>query len=368
VKIGKKNSGQHGFTLVELTVVMAVLTLLAALTTPSIRDELNRRRGDLTVQETQTLLDAARSYRSQKGVWPGNATCSNAISVLTNTSPAMLVGISTLNKYNSPVTTSCTSQTFSVDQNIVEDWDGYVANSLPGTTIVSVGSSLIRSTIGIPGSEPALDGKLSRVATGNAELNRMRTTLLMGNNDITEVRQILAQSIEASGGIEAGSLISKGTSQFEGKATFNDLIIMKKVAVEGAACATVGAIARDSSGAILTCQSGAWRKGGGVLAHDDGNIGGNYTFTISQPGVLVITGSAHRVTTSADVMITITVNGTVCGRDRDSFVRRENLYASTACTKQLSAGSHRVGIYASDTSESLPSTTVTNWGYVVYPM
>lgn len=178
----------------ELAVVMAIMGVLAALSTPNIVNELNQRRSDIAAQETQQIVDAARSYRVAKGVWPGDSTCSNALGVLTTASPAYLGAVGPNNRFNSLYSTSCTTNSFSVDQYTVADWDGYVANSLASTTVVNASTHQIRTTVGLPGSEPALDSKLSRVATGNAELNRMRTDLFMGGNNISEINALTANS------------------------------------------------------------------------------------------------------------------------------------------------------------------------------
>lgn len=246
----------HGFTLIELTVVLFILGLVAAITTPNIVNTINDYRAKVTISETQSILDAARNYRAQTGTWPGDGAslCSGALTVLKAGAQAYLVGVDGTNHYNSPVTTSCTAQTFSVDQNVIADWDGVVANQLPSTEIVNAGSSLIRSTIGVPGSEPALDGKLSRAWSGNAELNRMRTQLLLGGNNISEVNTLNAQSA-----VLLGLLDAKGASQFTGEATFNETLNLSKVVTVGAYCAKTGSIARDAAGATVSCQGGQWK-------------------------------------------------------------------------------------------------------------
>ncbi|MPQ69339.1 shufflon system plasmid conjugative transfer pilus tip adhesin PilV [Pseudomonas sp. MWU12-2323] len=272
-----------GFTLVELAVVMAVVALLAALTTPNIMNEINQIRAKGAAEETQLIVDAARSYRMTNGSWPGNATCSDALNTLLTTSPPMLVGIGSNNKYNSPYVTSCTAVSFSLDQNAVTDWDGYLANLLGATQVVNPATNLIRTTIGIPGSEPALDSKLSRVATGNPELNTMRTDLLLGGNNINNVGAINAASGTFSGNVSAAGTVSaanvnatnvSGTnigaqtlfvqqgSAFVGKASFNDEIISNKIVVAGQVGCDTGAIARDVNGLTLSCQSGVWKASG----------------------------------------------------------------------------------------------------------
>ena len=245
---------------------MVILSLLAAYGMPKLVEQLNERRANVTAQETQQILDAARSFRAAQGLWPGGATCLNAIAVLEGTTPPYLPGGLDKNKYRSPLTTSCTATTFSIDQAIIEDWDGVVANLLPATQIVNASAHRIRTTVGVPGSEPALDSKLSRVASGNAELNRMRTNLLLGNFDIREVKNIDAVSGDFSGTLSVDGLFSaKGDSQFTKKATFNDVVVLNKVVTENTACTPNGALARDNKGVTLSCQSGVWKGNSGGL-------------------------------------------------------------------------------------------------------
>ncbi|HDS1721458.1 prepilin-type N-terminal cleavage/methylation domain-containing protein [Pseudomonas putida] len=262
----------EGFTILELMVVMAILGILAVLTTPSIVDELNRKRANVAISETTLIMDAARSFRSQKGVWPGDATCSNALDALKNASPPYLLGVPLVNKYNSPYSTSCTAQTFSLDQSAVADYDSLLVNSIAGTSIVNATDHRIRTTIGLPGSEPALEAKLSRVATGNAELNRMRTTLFLGGNDIREVNNVDAVNGSYSNQLSSrvltvqdlanisGALSVAGESQFSGKARFQQEVILGKTVVEGARGCEIGALAKDSTGVTLSCQEGSWQR------------------------------------------------------------------------------------------------------------
>lgn len=53
-------SSQKGFSLIELAIVMAIMAMLAAASVPSIVESINQSRAGLVIQETQTLLDAAR--------------------------------------------------------------------------------------------------------------------------------------------------------------------------------------------------------------------------------------------------------------------------------------------------------------------
>lgn len=253
---------QSGFSLIELAVTLAIMAMVTAATVPSFMETINEKRANLTAQDTQTILDAARTYRAEKGAWPDAALCANAIAVLKGTTPPYLAGVSSINKYNSPVTTSCTTYTFSVDQNVIADWDGVVANTLPGTTVVSAATHLIRSTAGVPGSEAALSDKLSRTAQANAELNRMRTTLLMGNNNITEVNNLDTVSVTASGAISAQTMNSTG------RTTVGDLAISGSN-TESAACSPNGLMSRSAAGSPLYCTGGKWVK---QVAYNPGTV------------------------------------------------------------------------------------------------
>lgn len=184
--MNRRNS--RGFTLLELAVALAMLGLIAALTTPNIMDEINIKRANSTIQDTQSILDAARAYRVEHGTFPGASTCTNALTVLRTA--GFLPTTPTQNRYNQSISTKCDARTFSVVQRALPDWDSYLVNALPGTVITNAGTNQITSTIGIPGTESALSELLHRSDVGNPERNRMRTTLRLGNNQIHEAGNI----------------------------------------------------------------------------------------------------------------------------------------------------------------------------------
>jgi prepilin-type N-terminal cleavage/methylation domain-containing protein len=249
-----RSKSQRGFTLIELAIVLAIAALGSLIAAPSLIEELNDRRASVTIQETQTILDAARAYRTQTGQWPDTGTCTNAMAVLKGTSPPLLAGIGTVNKYNAAISTSCTAATFSVDQNIVKDWDSVVANGLPATQVTNAAAYTIRSTVGIPGTEPGLNDKLSRTAQANVELNTMRTDLRMANNNITSLNNLDTVSVTASGQVGAAALAVSG------RATLGEFIQLNASSTEGTACGTPGLQSRTTSGQGLQCVGGAWVK------------------------------------------------------------------------------------------------------------
>lgn len=269
---------QRGFTLIELAIALAIASMAALVAAPSYIEELNDRRANVTIQETQTILDAARVYRQQTGAWPDTGTCANAMAVLKGTAPPLLAGIGTTNKYNANISTSCTAATFSVDQNIIQDWDGVVANGLPGSQVINAAAHTVRSTVGIPGSESGLYDKLSRTNTGDPELNTMRTNLHLGNNNIDGANDISTATVNAAGNIQAGSLTVST------RAVINEHLQLNGTAVESVGCAPTGLISRTTAGQVLYCQGGIWAKpitwntstvaaGGGCGNYPKGSMG-----------------------------------------------------------------------------------------------
>ena len=295
----KARSRQGGFTLLEVMIAVAIMASMAAAMTPVWINEYNEGRAKITIEETQSILDAARKFRVQNGTWPGGATCLSAVTALKGTTPPLLAGVTNINKFNQTLSTSCTATTFSIDQTVAADYDGVVANGLANTVVLSSPANSVRTTIGTPGSEPALDSKLSRIAETNAQLNRMETNLLLGGNNITEVGHIDASSLNVSGSTTTGTLGVTGnatvagttntgvlgvtgnaliggnagvvgtttlngaltantTSRFNGAADFREIVKLNKIVTEGTACSDTGAIARNSAGLTLSCQSGVW--------------------------------------------------------------------------------------------------------------
>jgi prepilin-type N-terminal cleavage/methylation domain-containing protein len=245
---------QEGFTLVELMVVLAIMALMAAANVPNYINQINEKRANKTVVDTQAILDAARIYRTETGTWPGAPTCATATAVLRATTPPMLAGVKDTNAYNSNFSTTCTSKTFAVEQNLIKGWDAVVVNTLPGAELINAGASQVRSSIGIPGSESGLDSKLSRVYTGDDQMNRMETNLLLGNHNISEINNVSATSANVSGDIRAG------TATVEGRATFNELIQIKTAQTEGQSCASNNLVSRNGSGIVLYCVNGVWAR------------------------------------------------------------------------------------------------------------
>lgn len=373
MKMFRSTLAQGGFSMLEVMVAVSIMSLIAVATTPVWINDYNEKRSNLTIEETQSILDAARVYRVEHGTWPGGTTCLSAVNALKSTSPPLLAGVTNVNPFNQTLSTSCTTTTFSVDQTVSPDWDGVVANGLASSQVLSAPSNTVRTTIGVPGTEPALDSKLSRIATGNAEMNRMQTTLLLGNNDIREVAHIDADSLNVAGNTTTGTLgvvgaasaasmavsgttttgalnvtgnaVVGGTTRLNGAVTFNDtarfndaadfreVVKLNKVVTEGASCTAAGngAIARNAAGLTLSCQSGVWVAGGTL-----GNPS-SYSTTYYRPKS--VTGWGGTVNVGAHQICTITSH---------HGMNSASTYPGFGCRVYQSAGVWILQAYAQD--------------------
>ena len=63
-------SGRRGMTVVELTIVVAFLLLIAAISIPSVRQNVQRKRAARCTINLEALRVAARNYAAAKGAPP----------------------------------------------------------------------------------------------------------------------------------------------------------------------------------------------------------------------------------------------------------------------------------------------------------
>lgn len=231
-----------GFTLFEMAVVLLIMGMLAYYATPNYLQDLNEKRSNVAIQETQTILDAARVYRLKMGHWPAEPDCSTAKAFLEHQNPPFLAGVADTNKFNASYTTSCDPYTFSISQNVMKDWDEVMVNGLPGSVITDPTAHTIVSTIGIPGTEPALNAKLSRIATDDPEDNTMRTNIDMGAKNINNLNELNSTLINNSSRINT-----------------QDIRVTRTVALESA-CSEPGLMAQAVGGVIAFCQNGTWGR------------------------------------------------------------------------------------------------------------
>lgn len=116
---------------------------------------------------------------------------------------------------------------------------------------------------------------------GRPELNRMATNLDMGSNDITNAGAVGATSANVSGNVTSGSVTTgditanrmvdrNNTGYYVDPASISrtnvsrpNYIEPQATVTENTGCSPNGRIAKDSTGKILSCQSGIWKGNSG---------------------------------------------------------------------------------------------------------
>ena len=66
------NNKSKGFTLIELMVVIAIISLLSAIVLASVRSIREKAVLNKTVAEMRSLQQALELYKNQMGVYPGD--------------------------------------------------------------------------------------------------------------------------------------------------------------------------------------------------------------------------------------------------------------------------------------------------------
>ncbi len=128
---------------------------------------------------------------------------------------------------------------------------------------------------------------------GRPDLNRMHTGIDMNNNSITNINEASGKNARFSGDVTSnrwlhpngggftmtdsqwiravnnkgittegelkGGKVSGGTVRSEGRLSTGEYLQLDKTATAGTSCSPDGLVGRDSTGAILSCQSGVWR-------------------------------------------------------------------------------------------------------------
>jgi len=135
-----------GFSLLELTIVVIVLTVLMTFAVPSMYRSYLEKAGTKTALEIQNIQDAARSYYLQKGSWP------NSI----NTPPGDLesggflpTSWNALNPFNNIYTINSTPSFLTVSTNVSDGSQNIIASKLPLSHTSGV---TVTSTIEVPGA------------------------------------------------------------------------------------------------------------------------------------------------------------------------------------------------------------------------
>lgn len=100
------------------------------------------------------------------------------------------------------------------------------------------------------------DGKFNNDVTINRDLNALRNTILYGSATVKGIGQF-----DSNVNIN-GNTIMKGNLNVDGTGVFNNNINLTKVEVVNTSCSPLGAVAIDSTGALLSCVKSVWTASG----------------------------------------------------------------------------------------------------------
>ena len=137
-------SNKSGFSLIELGIVLAILSMLAGTITPVFIKRIQIRAGEKTALEMSIIQQAALSYFVDNNAWPASLAALQGAGYL---DPSWLAN----NPWQSPYEISSTANSFTVSTAVPKEWLSLVARDLP---TVSISETTVNSSVPIPGSVP----------------------------------------------------------------------------------------------------------------------------------------------------------------------------------------------------------------------
>ncbi len=172
----------RGFTLLELAIFLVVLSIIAVVSIPNLREDINAQIINLTAGEIQYISESARLFAGRpdfgNGEWPDQANlCADAINVMLNTPDFGFAGIDQTSPFGEDYETECDAERtfFRISVDTLEEVSGTIANTLPATTVD--GATTV-TTVPLPATLVALNPILHRsFDISNPFLNQMETAL-----------------------------------------------------------------------------------------------------------------------------------------------------------------------------------------------
>lgn len=138
----------------------------------------------------------------------------------------------------------------------------------------------VNGNLGVNGT-----GQFNNDVNINRDLNVFRNTIMKGSSTVRGNGQFDSNvNINGSLGV-SGDSITNGTSTVKGTGIFNNNINLTKVEYVNTGCGPTGSVARDNTGALLSCVNGLWKASSdsayGVGTGFMTGIAGNYANRIT---------------------------------------------------------------------------------------
>lgn len=257
---------QNGFTLIELVVSIGIAGLVFAGIAKLIDRYTEDTKNALTAQHMVTVGNAAQAYiKENYTTVMGNATATNPALI---TIPMLVSGgylqsgFTTKNNYDQDLCVLVLQPTPDNLNALVLTEGGTGIDDLSlGDIATQIGSA----GGGIYSSAPAtLRGAMGGWAAplgsfANANNLNQKCGGVTGTPAVAAGHPIMALWF-ANGDATSGFLYRDQVPGRPELNTMNTPIIMAAVVTEKSACSTQGAIARNSDGVVVSCQSGLWQR------------------------------------------------------------------------------------------------------------
>lgn len=248
---------QLGFTAVELMVVLIVAVGALSLGGNAVNTYLDNMSNQTAADHAKQVRDAAQKYIKD------NYAAIQAVATATTPATITVAMLQSTNYLSASFTaTNNFGQSYSV--LVLEPTAGQLQSLIVttgGETIPEMGIRRIAQLVGAQGGY--VSSTNTAVATGSYG---GWSTALPGNYGVSPGAGHLAMALFfADSGTVSDYLYRNSVSGHPELNTMNTPLIMASVQTSGAACTTTGSIARDSNGAVLSCQGGTWKGGSGGL-------------------------------------------------------------------------------------------------------
>lgn len=138
----KNNFESHGaFSLIELSIAMGVMAVLASSIVPVAIRSFQIRAGEKTALEMSMIEEAGRNYYVDNHAWPVDIPILQVQGYLNSQWDS-------LNPWHNPYQINSTNLQMTVVTNVPVQWTNLVASHLPGATI---NNTTVTSTVSSPG-------------------------------------------------------------------------------------------------------------------------------------------------------------------------------------------------------------------------
>jgi len=131
-----KRARAHGFTLIEMVIVILILGIIAAVAAPRMFDTANRAEENTTRQRLAVLRNAIEMYRARSGLYPTQGKLPEAMATMLNGPfPAPSIGP---NAGSAEVYYDSSSDTAAMAEPDTKQSGGWVYKPANGTIRVNV--------------------------------------------------------------------------------------------------------------------------------------------------------------------------------------------------------------------------------------